>query len=126
MKLQFICVVGLLIFLILPLSAVAQLSDIEQASADARSDAKQNVSPFAWGAYGFACSIVALPHAFLGTPEVPFERLIGKSPDYVNTYTRVYQQSAKRRRLQSAAIGCGLGVGVSTFTNLILLPQLSE
>ena len=126
MKLQFISVVGLLIFLSLSLSAVAQLFDVEQASVDARSDAKQNVSPFAWGAYGFACSIVALPHAFLGTPEVPFERLIGKSPDYVNTYTRVYQQSAKRRRLQSAAIGCGIGVGVSTLTNLILLPQLSQ
>ena len=108
MKRQLVSIlVGILIFT--PLQAGAHLSSIEQAIVDAERDAKQNISPITWGTYGCACALVALPHALIGTPDIPVYTLIGKSPAYINTYILLYQHKATHRRLEAAAIGCGLG-----------------
>ena len=89
-------------------------SEIQQATADARRDAQQNISPFAWGAAGFVCGCFAPLYVYLTTPQVPVGVLLGKTPTYVNTYTQVYQENAKRQRLQAAVIGCAVGSAVST------------
>lgn len=107
-----------------PLQAIEPHPDAQQAVIDAKSDANLNISPFAWGAYSFACSIVALPHAFLGTPEIPIERMIGKSPEYIDIYTQMYQQHAKHRRLRAAAIGCGISSALSSAAWMFIVRSL--
>lgn len=113
---RIVSLLSILMILSLPFEVSAQLSLTEQAAADAKIDAKLYVSPFAWGAYGFACACLAIPHAFLMDPSIPIDRLIGKPPEYVDAYTRVFRQHAKRRRLQAAAIGCGIGAVISALT----------
>ena len=102
----------------------APQTEIQIATKDAKQDAQQNVSMLAWGAYGLGCWIVALPHALIGNPEIPVDRLMGKPPEYVNTYTLVYRQYAKRRRLQAAAIGCGVGTALGYFMQPFILNAL--
>ena len=120
-----IIVVGLSV-LGMPQIAIAQQTfEIQQAAEDARRDAQQNVSPFAWGSVGFLCGCFGAAYAYLATPEVPVSALLGKTPTYVNTYTSVYHQNAKRRRLQASVIGCAIGSAVSTASYyLFVFPQL--
>ena len=100
-------------------------SEIQQATADARRDAKQNTSPLAWGAGGFACGCFAPLYAYITTPQVPVGTLLGKTPTYVSTYTQVYQENAKRQRIQAAVIGCAIGSAVSTaYYYIAIFPQL--
>ena len=115
-----------LLVLVMPQIVIAQqVSEIQQATDDARRDAALNVSPAAWGAAGFVCGCFAPAYAFLSKPEVPVGALLGKTPVYVDAYTRVYQENAKRRRLQAAVIGCAVGSAVSTaYYYLFVLPQL--
>ena len=66
-------------------------------------------------------------YAYFSTPQVPVHQFIGKSAAYVNTYTAVYKQNAKRRRIQATAIGCGVAAGVSAVTTLFYrLPQFYD
>ena len=68
-------------------------------------------------------------YAYVSTPQVPAHQLIGKSAAYVKTYTAVYKQYAKRRRIQATAIGCGCGVaagGSAVRTLFYRLPQLDD
>ena len=115
-----------LLVLVMPQIVIAQqTSEIQQATQDARRDAEQNVSPAAWASAGFVCGCFAPLYVYMTTPEVPVGALLGKSPTYVNTYTQVYKENAKRRRLQAAAIGCAIGSAVSTaYYYLFVLPQL--
>ena len=114
------------LLLVMPQIVVAQqASEIQQATEDARRDAKLNVSPTAWGAAGFLCGCFAPAYAFLSMPEVPVAILLGKTPTYVNIYTRVYQENVKRQRIQASVIGCAIGSAVSTaYYYLIVFPQL--
>ena len=115
-----------LLVLVMPQIVIAQeASEIQQATQDARRDSQLNVSPFAWGAAGFVCGCLAPAYAFLSTPDVPVGALLGKSPVYVNAYTTVYQENAKRQRIQAAVIGCAVGSAVSTaYYYLFILPEL--
>ena len=102
-----------------------QMSEIEQATADARRDAAFNVSPFAWGAAGFVCGCFAPLYAFVAMPEVPVGALLGKSPAYVDAYTQVYHQNARRRRIQASIIGCAVGSVLSSASYyLFVFPHL--
>ena len=115
-----------LLILVMPqIASSQQLSEVEQATADARRDVSLNVSPFAWGAAGFVCGCLAPIYAYVALPEIPVGALLGKSPAYIDAYTRVYQQNAKRQRIQAAVIGCAVGSAVSTASYyLFVLPQL--
>ena len=111
---------------VLVLSQVAsaqQMSEVEQATADARRDAELNVSPFAWGSAGFVCNFLAPIYAYVALPEIPVGALLGKSPAYVEAYTLVYQQNVQRRRIQAAIIGCAIGSAVGTLTSYMFLEQ---
>ena len=121
----------LVIFIILfvlgmPQIAISQeTSEVQQATEDARRDAEQNVSPLTWASVGFVCGCFGPAYAYLATPEIPVGALLGKTPAYVDAYTRVYLQNAKRRRLQASVIGCAIGSAVSTASYyLFVFPQL--
>ena len=115
-----------LFVLVMPQIAIAQqASEIQQATEDARRDAEQNVSPLAWGSAGFLCGCFGAAYAYFATPEIPVGALLGKTPTYVDAYTRVYRQNAKRQRIQASVIGCAIGSAVSTaYYYMFILPQL--
>ena len=121
----FVIFVILFLFVVSQIASAQQISEVEQATADARRDAELNVSPFAWGAAGFVCGCIAPVYAYLAKPEIPVGALLGKSPAYVDAYTQVYQQNAQRRRLQAAVIGCAVGSALSSASYyLFVFPHL--
>ena len=103
-----------------------QVSEMQQATKDARRDAEQNVSPFTWAFAGFACGCFAPTYAFFATPEIPVGALLGKTPAYVDAYTRVYRQNAKRRRIRASVIGCAIGSAVSTLSFYLSVGYIFE
>ena len=42
-------------------------------------------------------------------PTPPAERLVGKSPEYVASYTQTYQQKVQRQYLVASTVGCLAG-----------------
>ena len=121
----FVIFISLFMFNMPRIGIAQEASEIERAAEDARRDAEQNVSPIAWGSVGFLCGCFAPASAYFVMPEIPVGALLGKTPTYVDTYTRVYQQDAKRRRIQASVIGCAIGSAVNTAAYyLFVLPQL--
>ena len=121
----FVIFIILFLFVVSQIGSAQQISEVEQATADARRDAELNVSPFAWGAAGFVCGCIAPVYAYLAEPEIPVGALLGKSPAYVDAYTQVYQQNAQRRRLQASVIGCAVGSALSSASYyLFVFPHL--
>ena len=113
--------------LVLPQVASAQeTAEIQQATVDAYRDALRNVSPITWGGAGFVFGCFAPAYALLSTPEIPVGVLLGKSPAYIDAYTRVYQENAKRQRIQAAVIGCAVGSAVSTATYYLFVVPLLD
>ena len=66
-----------------------------------------------YGIGGLLTIGAALTHA----PEPPAQRLLGKSPDWVNAYTEAYQKSIKRYNAIATFEGCVAG----TFIPVIVL-----
>lgn len=85
-----------------------------QARMDAQRDAQTDVNQFLWGAG--SCVLASAGSCLLGSvgviganayqPTPPPERLLGKSPQYVTSYTKAYQAKAKRLQIRASAIGC--------------------
>ena len=119
----FVIFIILFLFVMSQIASAQQISEVEQATADARRDAELNVSPIAWGSAGFVCSFLAPIYAYVAMPEVPVGALLGKSPAYVDAYTLVYQENVRRRRIQASVIGCAISSAVGTITSYMFLEQ---
>ena len=114
----------LLTLLLVAVPVFAEVDEAQQAIADAKRDAENDVSPLAWGAAGFVCSGFAVLYAYFSTPQVPVHQFIGKSPVYVHIYTTVYKQNAKRRRIQASVVGCAIASAMSSAYWLFVAPDL--
>ena len=66
-----------------------------------------------WFAYGTGCWVFAVVHASVSNPTVPSDRLLGKSPKYVSTYTEAYKRSIKNRQIEIAAVGWGVSLAAA-------------
>lgn len=75
------------------------------AVADARKD---NI----WYGAGFFFGVFGIGAAYVVTPLVPPQRLLGKTPEYVVFYTSAYQESMKAERVGQATTGCIIWGGV--------------
>ena len=62
--------------------------------------------------YGIG-ALLPFGEALIRAPKPPAQRLLGKSPEWVNAYTKAYQASMKKRNMDAALIGCLTGVAVS-------------
>ncbi len=102
--------------LLYPIATHAQMTEVQQAEADARRDVSQDVSPISWGVGGFFCGVCAVAYVYIDKPQVPASRLVGKSADYVSFYTDTYNREVKKQRGQAAMIGCLAGSIFSTLT----------
>ena len=99
-----------------PIATYAQMTEVQQAEADARRDVSQDVSPISWGIGGFFCGVCAVAYVYIDKPQVPASRLVGKSAEYVSFYTDTYNRETKKQRGQAAMIGCLAGSIFSTLT----------
>lgn len=70
---------------------------------------EENVVAGCCGAGVFLSPLI--PMNFISINPSP-QRLLGKSPEYVNFYTRAYRAKTRRLRMESAAVGTGIGCGV--------------
>ncbi len=102
-----------------PISTYAQMTEVQQAEADARRDVGQDVSPISWGVGGFFCGVCAVAYVYIDKPQVPAARLVGKSADYVSFYTDTYNREVKKQRGQAAMIGCLAGSIFYTLTSYL-------
>ena len=76
---------------------------ITNAQTDAAADAQRDST---WYGAGFFFSILGIGAAYIMTPPVPAERLLGKSPEYIVFYTTEYQKAIQQKHVEQASIGC--------------------
>ena len=71
----------------------------------------------AFGAYTFVPTAIALIHS----PAPPLtHRFLGRSPDWINAYTKAYKKRKRRDSAVSSGMGCVLGGTVLFITAAIL------
>lgn len=102
--------------LLYPIATHAQMTEVQQAEADARRDVSQDVSTISWGIGGFFCGVCAVAYVYIDKPQVPASRLVGKSAEYVSFYTDTYNREVRKSRGQAAMIGCLASSIFSTLT----------
>lgn len=84
---------------------VGERTDAMQATMDAKRDTKP-LNSQAWTFAGCFGSTLGVVGAYAMTPSVPPAKLLGKSPEYVDSYIQTYQQEMKNKRAKHAVIGC--------------------
>ena len=62
--------------------------------------------------YGIG-ALLPIGEALIRAPKPPAQRLLGKSPEWVNAYTKAYQASMKKRNMDATLMGCLTGAAVS-------------
>ena len=63
--------------------------------------------------FTFIAPLVGPVAALLSSPIPPTERFIGKSPEYISTYTDTYKSKARSIQMTSASLGVATGCGIS-------------
>ena len=99
-----------------------EMTEVQQADADARRDAEQDVSTISWGIGGFFCGVCAIAYVYINEPQVPAAQLVGKSASYVTLYTDAYNREVKKQRFQATMIGCLASSVFSTLTIYLAAP----
>ena len=89
-----------------------------QAEADAVADGGDKTT---YGIGGFLCGILGYIFAAASNVTVPPERLIGKSPTYVEAYSDSYTQKVKKMRKSAACTGWIFGAIIALTVNVVLL-----
>ena len=84
-----------------------------QAVADAQRDAQLVVNKTIWQLTGCVGNIFGVGAALIYEPPLPANRLIGKSPEYVEYYTNEFRRETKGLQLYHASTGCiSLSIGL--------------
>ncbi len=77
-----------------------------QAVADAQRDAQLVVNKLTWQLTGCVGNIIGLGVALIYEPRIPADRLMGKSPEYVEYYANEFRRETKGLQVYHAATGC--------------------
>ena len=109
-RMQRLAIILILITLLTPRVYAADIA--AQAFIDARADAKKDVDPRHWLVWGCCTGVIGWSISYTSSPEIPVERIMGKSPEYVHFY--MYEYERKIKDLQSHY--AGIGSIVSTVT----------
>ena len=93
----------------------------QQARLNAEMDVARDANPYRWGFGGVLCGTFTLGLSVGHTPTVPTANLMGKSPEYVVSYTDAYRSTMKRKNITAAGIGCLVNVSVSAVLFLLFI-----
>ncbi|MCG9126682.1 hypothetical protein JT359_03675 [Candidatus Poribacteria bacterium] len=107
--------VSLMVILLigLPFVSLAQQNTIQsQAIADAEQDVSTDVNGTLWFLGGCLGNITVIIIANVIEPTPPASRLLGKSPEYIATYTDTYRAKATNLQSSRALAGCITGTAV--------------
>lgn len=110
-------------------SMYSMYPDVEQAIAEAKMDIQE---PYGWLAGSFlasaGCSCLAGGVVVITSqvvpPAPPVNRLIGKTPAYVNAYTSTFKKEVKKKRLIHTSAGCISGTALALWVYINLYPDL--
>ena len=92
----------------------------QQARLDAELDVARDAKTVQWGLGGVFCGFFALGASVAHTPTVPTANLMGKSPEYIVSYTEAYNTAMKRKNITAAGTGCLVNVSVWTVVFLLV------
>ena len=99
-----------------PILFISAAWAIEASDSGAFDDVTMSHCVAAYGIIALTPTVFSLIHS----PVPPADRLLGKSPDWVNAYTQAYQRSVKGYRAAASLGGCVGGTATLVFTiNLI-------
>lgn len=88
------------------LRAAQTSEELKNACTQAEFDAQRDVNGMLWLAIGFFGGIFGIAAAYVIEPSPPASRLIGKSAEYVATYTDCYKSAGKDIQTKNAIKGC--------------------
>lgn len=117
-----------MVMLLLSTPVLAMEQNLAQVQLEAMADAKKDLSAVNsefWFAAGCGCGLLGVLLAYAYTEDVPADRMIGKSPEYVLYYTTEYQRLTRNERLLSSAYGSVMGTAVSILV-LVVLADLNR
>lgn len=100
----------------------AQMTGVQrQAIQDAKRHAEASVNTDVWFLTGCIGSFFGYITAYTYHHPVPTVPLLGKSPEYVASYTDTYRAKTHELQSRSALYGCMTGVGVQFCLPLCIL-----
>jgi len=105
-----VCILLALVLLALPMLAEISSSQAEDARIEAEAQAATDTSKILWFAVGCLGGPVGIAIAYLIESKAPQAVLLGKSPDYVASYTDAYTRKSKSIRTTFGLYGCGASV----------------
>lgn len=73
----------------------------------ALADAEADTNSALWFGAGCLLSWVGVLVAYVAEPAPPFSRMVGKPPEYVGRYVRVYTEAGRSEQTRMALFGCG-------------------
>ena len=117
---QFLALSMIVLTFSAPLVAIAQYqSDASQAMAAAERDAQADVNKPLWFCVG-CFGLIGLVASYVYTSSPPASRFVGKSAEYIQTYTSTYETKSRSIQTTQAITGCVTGCVVSIGINLLL------
>ncbi len=87
-----------------------------EVCSQAQQDVQSDINKTLWLAIGFFGGILGIAAAYIVEPSPPASRLLGKSPEYVATYTDCYKDAGKKIQANAAIKGCVIGALVYAVT----------
>lgn len=109
-----------------PFVTLAQQNLQAEAIVAAERDAQNDVNGTLWFLGGCLGGVIAVIFAYAVKPAPPATRLLGKSPEYVATYSDVYSESAKKHQTNSALGGCAVNAIATAVYVAIVIAALED
>ena len=98
----------------MPFAALSQQNSVRaEAIAAAEQDASANVNTALWFWGGCAGGVLVFLFSHIHEPSPPASSLLGKSPEYVASYTDAYQAKSRKLQTSRAMWGCVTGAAIS-------------
>jgi len=109
----------------LPVISLAQVPDNE-ACVQAKQDAEMEINKAMWFAGGCLLGIFGLGAAYLIKPNPPASRLVGKSPEYVASYSDCYKERGASIQTSSSMYGCLVGTAAQVALYIIIFATAED
>jgi len=123
---KFLCVSLALVIFSLPMLAEIALSQVQEAVIEAEAQADRDTSKLLWFAVGCIGSLIGIAIASLIDSRPPQAALLGKSPEYVASYTDAYSRRCKSIRTKYGLYGCGTSIVLYGLFYLVLFVWLAS